>query len=370
MSSTRSRALVTIALVGSLHGGLSAQDTSGPKSPRSGSEVYDSGCVSCHGPDGQGVPRNAGGLDVPDFSDCKFSSPEADPDWHTVIEYGGPVRGFDRLMPSFRDALTSEEIDNVIEYLRGFCRDPRWPQGDLNLPRPLVTEKAYPENEAVVTTTFESADRKSIGNSFVYERRVGARGQYELVVPFDLQKSDGGKWNRGLGDVAIAFKRVLFADARAGSILSAGGEVTFPTSKESSGLGGGVTMLEPFVMFGQILPAEGFFQIQAGFERSTNHDRANDETFLRAAIGRSFEQPGGGRIWSPMIELVGARDLGTGERTTWDTVPQLQITLNQRQHLVFNVGAQLPVTERDGRSRKFLFYFLWDWFDGGLLEGW
>src|SRR5688572_27527717 len=66
--------------------------------------------------------------------------------------YGGPVRGFDRLMPSFRDALTSEEIDNVIGYLRGFCRDPRWPLGDLNLPRPLVTDKAYPENEAVATT--------------------------------------------------------------------------------------------------------------------------------------------------------------------------------------------------------------------------
>jgi hypothetical protein len=71
-----------------------------------------------------------------------------------------------------------------------------------------------------------------------------------------------------------------------------------------------------------------------------------------------------------MIELVGARELGTGERTRWDAVPQIQITLNQRQHLVVNAGVQLPATDRDGRSRKFLFYFLWDWFDGGLLEGW
>jgi hypothetical protein len=370
MSSTSSRVVGTIAFVVGFLGGVHAQETGTPRTSMTGNEVYDRGCVSCHGPDGQGVPRNAGGLDVPDFTDCRFSSPEADPDWHTVIEFGGPVRGFDRLMPSFKDALTSEEIDNVVGYLRGFCRDPRWPLGDLNLPRPLVTEKAYPENEAVVTTTYESADGTSIGNSIIYERRVGARGQYELVVPFDVRRNDGGKWNRGLGDVAGAFKQVLLADAKAGSILSAGGEVTFPTGKESSGLGGGVTMLEPFVMFGQILPSQGFLHIQGGFERSTNHDRANDETFLRAAIGRSFEQPAGGRIWSPMLELVGARDLGTGERTRWDMVPQLQITLNQRQHLVLNVGAQLPVTDRQGRGRKLLFYFLWDWFDGGLLEGW
>src|SRR5687768_6504011 len=146
MSSDRSRLLITIAVAASLGGRLHAQAIA-PATPRTGSEVYSRGCVSCHGPDGQGVPKNAGGLDVPDFTDCKFSSPEADPDWHTVIAYGGPVRGFDRLMPSFRDALTPEEIDNVIGYLRGFCRDPRWPLGDLNLPRPLITEKAYPENE-------------------------------------------------------------------------------------------------------------------------------------------------------------------------------------------------------------------------------
>lgn len=362
--------LITIALLGSLEGRLRAQDTGTPAAPRTGSDVYSRACVSCHGPEGQGVPTGTGGIEVPDFTDCKFSSPEANPDWHTVIEYGGPVRGFNRLMPSFRDALTPEEIDNVIGYLRGFCRDPRWPLGDLNLPRPQVTEKAFPENETVVATTYESADGASIGNDFIYERRVGARGQYELVVPFDLQKSEGGDWTRGLGDVAVAFKRVLFADARAGSILSAGGEVKFPTGKESSGLGGGVTMLEPFLLFGQILPREGFLHVQAGFERSTNHDKANDEAFLRTAAGLSLEQPRGGRIWSPIIELVGARELGVGERMHWDTVPQLQITLNQRQHLVVNLGVQLPVTERDGRSRKFLFYFLWDWFDGGLLEGW
>jgi hypothetical protein len=170
--------------------------------------------------------------------------------------------------------------------------------------------------------------------------------------------------------VAIAFKHVLFADAGAGSILSAGGEVTFPTGKEAEGLGGGVTTVEPFVAFGQIFPGDGFLQLHAGFEHSTNHALADDETFFTTAIGRSLSEPDGGRIWSPMIELVGVRELGGGRRVEWDTAPQVQVTLSRRQHIVFNVGARLPLNGRQVRSRTFLFYFLWDWFDGGLLEGW
>ena len=39
-----------------------------------------------------------------------------------------------------------------------------------------------------------------------------------------------------------------------------------PTGKESVGLGGGVTIFEPFVAFGQLLPADSFVQAQAGLE--------------------------------------------------------------------------------------------------------
>jgi hypothetical protein len=28
------------------------------------------------------------------------------------------------------------------------------------------------------------------------------------------------------------------------------------------------------------------------------------------------------------------------------------------------------VTNREGRSKQVVFYALWDWFDGGLLDGW
>jgi hypothetical protein len=46
------------------------------------------------------------------------------------------------------------------------------------------------------------------------------------------------------------------------------------------------------------------------------------------------------------------------------------VTLSKRQHVRANVGLQVPVTNRAGRPMQVVFYFLWDWFDGRLLEGW
>jgi mono/diheme cytochrome c family protein len=340
--------------------------------PRSGADVYALACVTCHAPDGRGASVSALGFDVelPDFTDCSFSTVEAVPDWHAVVELGGPVRRFNRLMPAFGEALAAEEIDNVIAYIRGFCRESGWPQGDLNLPRPLVTEKAFPENEAVLTTTYEGGDGTSVSNSFLYEHRLGSRGQYEVNVPFDLQSGEEGQWHQGLGDVAVAYKRVLIASMRSGSILSAGGEVTLPTGKESLGLGSGTTIVEPFAAFGQILSSDSFVHLHGGMELSTNHDVADDEAFVRAAAGRTFSQPGAGRAWSPIFEVLAARELGADHETEWDVVPQVQVTLSGRQHIIVNVGAQLPLNDREGRNRKLIAYLLWDWFDGGFFDGW
>ena len=88
-------------------------------------------------------------------------------------------------------------------------------------------------------------------------------------------------------------------------------------------------------------------------------------------MGRTFAQNGGaGRAWSPMIELLASREFTSGARTTWDLVPQVQVTLPTRQHIAANVGVEVPVNERKGRGPRLLFYLLWDWFDGGFFDGW
>src|SRR5690606_36904275 len=174
-------------------------------------EIYTAACAACHGTDGRGTTPTLLAFDipVPDFTDCSFSTVEPDGDWMAVSHDGGPARAFDRRMPAFGDALTDDELQRALDHIRAFCRNPAWPRGELNMPRPLVTEKAFPENEAVWTTAVTATGRGGVGNELLYEQRLGARSQYEVVVPLEMQESDAGGWTRGLGDVAFAVKHVL-----------------------------------------------------------------------------------------------------------------------------------------------------------------
>jgi hypothetical protein len=71
-----------------------------------------------------------------------------------------------------------------------------------------------------------------------------------------------------------------------------------------------------------------------------------------------------------MVELQAKRELEGGVPTTIDVVPQLQVSLNSRQHVLASIGLLVPTTETDGRSVRLLAYLLLDWFDGGFFEGW
>ena len=363
--------LVALPMSSSVRGQAPSATALQPAIERSGSELYRTACAACHAMDGTGAPRSLVGfeLPIPDFTNCAFTSVEPYADWLAIGHQGGPVRGFDRRMPAFGEALSEEEILRSIEHIKGFCEDPAWAPGDLNLPRALVTEKAYPENEAVLTTTTGGSELGAVTNEVLYEKRFGSRNQLEVAVPLSLRESTAG-WSRGLGDVKVAVKRVLHHSLATGTIVSAAGEVLLPTGKESLGLGKGVTIFEPFLTAGQILPRNSFVHAQAGAEIPADRDLAAPEAFWRGAIGTTFEQGRFGRAWSPIVEVLGARELESGQRVQWDLVPQMQVTLNKRQHLMINAGVRIPVTGRGERRAQVITYFLWDWFDGGLRDGW
>jgi hypothetical protein len=253
---------------------------------QTGEALFQSACAACHGADGRGAPRPAVGFDVPlpDFTDCGFATAEPNPDWIAVVHEGGPIRGLDRHMPAFGSALSPEEILLAIGHVRSFCTEP-WPRGDLNLPRAFVTEKAFPVNEAVWTTVLTRRPRSAVSNALVYEQRVGARNQFEITAPIDFHEGADGKWVRGLGDVGVAFKRAFHDSIRSGRIIAAGAEVVFPTGTESVGLGGGDTIVEPFAMWGQMLPRNSFLQMHGGIELPAHPDRTSKELFLRSACG-------------------------------------------------------------------------------------
>lgn len=340
-----------------------------------GKEIYEAACIACHGPNGKGTLRSTIGFEppvtFPDFSDCKGASGERDYDWTATIHEGGPGRGFSPIMPSFAEALSPDEIHKVVAYLRTFCSNGSWPHGDLNLPRALVTEKAFPENETVITAAFNATGGPGVSTSVVYERRIRSRNQIEVTVPIEFVHSDTGTWYGGFGDVGLGMKRVIYHNAQHGSIFSLQGELAIPTGNKNRNLGTGVSTFETFAAFGQMLPGKTFLQLQGGAELPVNTKIAPQAVFGRAAFGKSFAQNRGyGRSWTPMVEILTDRDLLTGAKTNLDLAPQMQVSLSKRQHIMADVGVRLPANNTAGRGTQILFYVLWDWFDGGLREGW
>jgi mono/diheme cytochrome c family protein len=339
----------------------------------SGEKIYRAACAACHGQDGRGQDRSMVGFEqpLPDFADCNFNTRERVADWRAVVREGGPARGFSQIMPAFGEALTHEQIEMVVQYLRGFCAEPVWPRGELNLPRPFFTSKAFPEDETVLTTAIHARGSPELSSELVWEKRLSAVDQVEWAIPLRFANPANANWRAGLGDLALSYKRVLAHSDRRGSIFSASGEVLLPTGDKARGFGKGVTVFEPYVAFGQLLPWEGFLQFQGGFELPTHTDDAARAAFWRTAIGRGFAQShGDGRYWAPMVEFLADRELESGARVLWDVVPQLHVTLSRRQHIRANFGVRIPVNQTAGRPVQVLFYLLWDRFDGGLREGW
>jgi len=339
---------------------------------KAGKQMYDETCAACHGVDGKGRDRPSVGFDypLPDFTDCSYASREQDQDWVGIAHVGGPLRAFTPIMPAFGDALNDADLLRIIGHIRTFCTDPKWPRGELNLPRAFLTEKAYPEDEAVVTAGVTTNGSRTVDTAIIYEKRFGSLNQIELKLPIAAAKDASGAWSGGAGDIAAGFKRTLAHSLERGSIIAASGEITFPTGDESAGLGTATPLFETFVSFGQMLPANAFVQGQAGIEMGFRPSRAEKESFWRVALGQTLQQPMFGRTWTPILEIAATREIERGAPINWDVVPQVQVSLSRRQHVLMSVGLQMPLGPRNGRQTQFLIYFLWDWFDGGLFSGW
>jgi hypothetical protein len=92
--------------------------------------------------------------------------------------------------------------------------------------------------------------------------------------------------------------------------------------------------------------------------------------FWRVAVGRTFEPNRFGRLWTPMLEALAARPLVSAAGIEWDLLPGAQVTLNTRQHVRLAGGVRLPVTQTHERRKSVIVYLLWDWYEGGLFQGW
>ena len=345
-----------------------------PPDATNGERIYRGGCIACHGDGGKGAPQTSTEFKrpdtFPDFTICKQTTAEANNAWKDIIAHGGPARGFSQIMPAFDGVLTSDEMNDVVAYLRQFCTKKSWPRGELNLPRALVTEKAYPEDEVVVSTAMNATGAPGFTMDVIHEQRFGVKNQLEIDVPINSQVEDHARYS-GLGDITFGVKRVMFSNLRTGSILSLQGSVLAPVGDRTRSFGNGTTTFETFAAFDQLFPTNTFVQFQVGADLPHRTDIAPQSMFWRWTVGQTIAANHRlGRMWSPMVEFLADRDLVDGARTDWDILPEIQVTLSRRQHVRADIGVRTPFTNTAGRSKQVVFYLLWDWADGKLTEGW
>ena len=343
--------------------------------PPNGRALFLANCATCHGdpPNGSRTVAEVGfNLPMPNFTDCSFANREADGDWSSIIHNGGPQRAFPRIMPAFGSALGDDEIDAIIGYLRSFCSATPWPRGEFNYPLAFFTEKAFPEDELVTINSIATEGPTSIESTWTYEKRFGATGQLELTVPFGLMDSGPGLGNHvGLGDIGVAWKQNLLADVEQGTIFSVLGEAVLPTGSEHLGFGSGSLAFETHALFGQDM-FDGFFLQGDVFGSFPTRGNVPTEAAAHLAFGKTYFGPpdGFGRSWSPMLEVLASHEFTDGAKLDWDLVPQLQVSLSTRQHVLASVGLRVPVNDTAGRPTTFMFYLIWDWYDAGLFQGW
>ena len=337
-----------------------------------GRALFKDNCATCHGSDGRGdrkVSDVGFPYTMPNFHDCSFANREADGDWSSIIHRGGPRRAFPRTMPAFDQALSDDEIDAIIGYLRSFCEKSGWPRGEFNFPLAMFTEKAFPEDEALNLTTFNTTGARDITSTSIYERRFGARGQLEVNLPFSSIDSGAGA-KTGIGDIGVAWKQNLLADVDSGTIFSMLGEVVLPTGNAARGLGNGTFSFETHALFAQSLPGEFFLQGDIFGEFPAGKGLPM-EAHAHLSLGRTFAgDDGWGRSWSPQVELLTWHEFSPGAQVDWDIAPQLQVSLSRRQHILASAGLRVPLNNTAERKPMFVFYVIWDWYDAGLFEGW
>lgn len=339
-----------------------------------GKQIYEYFCAKCHGIDGRGnIPeeiKQNWDVPPPDFTDPYFNTREPRKDWYTVIKYGGARLGLSRTMPAFGDAFTDEQIYDVIEHIKSFVDQSKYPQGELNFIRAHYATKAYVEQEFLLipTYTYKTENGHNINDTKVvlyYANRFGSRFQYEVKLP--IQNLHSCVQNTtGIGDLELGLKYAFYDNYKNLSILTAGFEFSIPTGSEAKGFGKGTVVLVPY-----IAGAKEFWKIQlqgsAKIETPINKSKGNPE--LVYAISTTLVLPEDRRGIYPGIELVGTKNLGA-EQHRISIVPKLYIALTKRGHLAISLGREIPIYGGNPFKYRYVGFILWDYVDGGIFSGW
>lgn len=332
-----------------------------------GAEIYAANCVTCHGPTGQPDPDSplvkALGIVPANFADALFNSREPASTWKLVITHGGPPVGFSDKMPAFGAALTESDIDAVLAYVKTLDGEHDYPDGELNLFLPVRTKKAFPEDEWVWKQRYTGQDGDNAWrNTLEYEFRIGQRWQGVIEVNHDLKGSQSD-----FGHAEPGFKYVMKHDAQAGFIATVAAQVGVPLNRNAN------WEFLPYVAVGKVISDQWTFQ---GSGRLKLDLETSDNSLAElAGIVHWTHTPWPRRVF-PALEVIAEvpfeRDSGSRRKDAVQVslLPQARIGLNKRGNIALNVGVELPVNDTYRYDWRAYLYFIWDFADGGLFDGW
>jgi len=335
-----------------------------------GRAVFEKHCAACHGSDGKGTGPAAAALPVKpaNLTDCRRTAEDDIEMIDAIIHHGGSYAGMSPVMPAWGKVLTAMEISDVAAYEKSLCDDPNWVPGELNFPRPLITGKAIPEQEVILSGKYtrnfsnlspggqdlEPGTHSQYSLTFdgSIEYRLNGRTEVEVEAPFLLINNDPGPSEAGLGDMAVSLKYVLFFSVEHLTIVSAGLELGLPTGRSNKGLGSGELTWEPNLRAGwrwDDLILQGDMSVELP-QQSAN---TNAALLYDLALGYEYEP-------DPRLEIVPMVELNTetalngddGGRTLSAVLPQLRV-----DWITWSAGAgvQFPITHLKDDDIKVLF---------------
>jgi cytochrome c oxidase cbb3-type subunit III len=81
-------------------------------------------CSVCHGVGGKGDGPSAQGLEPKpaDFTNCQAMAKDSDEVLLKIIKGGGQSVGRSTVMPAWGDALSDQQIRELVKFIRGLCK--------------------------------------------------------------------------------------------------------------------------------------------------------------------------------------------------------------------------------------------------------
>jgi len=307
-----------------------------------GARVFGKNCVICHGntAKGDGVMAKSLPVQPANLTDCRRTAEDPIEVLEGTIRHGGTYTGLSSVMPAWGKKLSDQEISDVAAYVKTLCTKKDWLTGDFNFPRPLVTGKAFPEQEVIFGGKYGQGEVDQSSTSLALEYRLDGLTNMEVSTSVRRTNAAAESGHSGIGDTSISMKRVLTYSYESNYLITAGIKAQFPTGNEDFGLGAGEIIWQPSLRAG-IRRGDIVTQIDTRVTIPAESSDINTRLRYNMALAYVF-QPDPRLEVVPILELTNETRLNGPQdgRTTRTVVPQFRIKWLQYSA---GFGVQIPL---------------------------